>query len=107
MAEPAATRDPRFAPLRSLELSSFSLEISAIGPMQEITTPSDIRVGTQDIWVKRNLKQGLLLPQVATRNQWGREDFLQSVCKKAGLSADAWRHPETHIFVFSAEVFQT
>ena len=105
MAAAAATRHPRFTPLCDGEHSTLSLEISVIGRMWEITTPSDIQVGRHGIWIKRELHQGLLLPQVSTRNQWDHQEILENVCKKAGLPANAWHHPETHLYVFTAEVF--
>jgi len=31
--------------------------------------------------------------------------FLEETCRKAGLSTDAWRDPETTVLAFTAEVF--
>jgi len=56
--------------------------------------------------VRRGQRSGLLLPQVATEQGWNREAFLTHGCRKAGLPADAWRSPLTHIEVFTAAVFQ-
>ena len=50
-------------------------------------------------------RAGLLLPQVATEWRWDRETFLRETCRKAGLAPDAWRDPDTEIYLFSADVF--
>jgi AMMECR1 domain-containing protein len=42
---------------------------------------------------------------VATHYRWGREEFLQNTCIKAGLPGDAWKDRETKIYIFSAQVF--
>ena len=55
--------------------------------------------------VRRGGASGLLLPQVAPESHWGPRAFLTAVCRKAGLSADAWREPGTLVFTFQAEVF--
>jgi AMMECR1 domain-containing protein len=49
---------------------------------------------------------GCFLPQVATETNWSKEEFLSYCCThKAGLSSDAWREPETEIYLFTADVF--
>jgi hypothetical protein len=47
----------------------------------------------------------LLLPQVAVERSWSAVRFLEETCRKAGLETDAWRHPETQVLAFTAEVF--
>jgi AMMECR1 domain-containing protein len=46
----------------------------------------------------------LLLPQVAERHRMSADRFLSEACRKAGLDAQAWRDPETKLFVFTAEL---
>ena len=55
--------------------------------------------------IRKGNYEGLLLPQVASDNNWDRLTFLQQTCRKAGLPPDAWEDEETDIFVFSAFVF--
>jgi AMMECR1 domain-containing protein len=50
-------------------------------------------------------QSGLLLPQVATEWGFDRERFLGEVCRKAGLSPEAWREPGARLWAFQAEVF--
>ena len=37
---------------------------------------------------------------------WSKEDFLSYCCAhKAGLAADAWKDPDTEVYLFTADVF--
>lgn len=100
----AAFADPRFAPLIAHELPGVRIEISALSPLVECA-PEEITVGRDGILVERGAARGLLLPQVAVEQGWGRETFLDHTCRKAGLTTSCWRDPATVLFRFSAEVF--
>lgn len=101
----AAFRDPRFEPLRREELEGVHLEISVMGPIEPLPSVEAIDVGRHGLIVSRGTHAGLLLPQVATEYGWDRNTFLCQTCVKAGLPGDAWRHPDTRIEHFAAEVF--
>jgi uncharacterized protein len=101
----AATRDPRFAPLRPEELESVRIEISVMSPIVTVESLDEIVVGRDGLIVSRGRDAGLLLPQVATSYGWDRETFLRHTCMKAGLEPDAWQRPGCRIERFSAEVF--
>jgi len=101
----AALRDPRFFPLRKDELPHVELEISVMGPIEQVHDVNAIEVGRDGLIISRGRFAGLLLPQVASEYGWDRETFLDQTCLKAGLQPDAWRSPDTHIEKFAAEVF--
>ena len=105
MAVAAAFQDPRFEPLRKEELKDMQLEISVLTPLRKIADVGEIEVGTHGLYVRKGSRAGLLLPQVATEYGWDRDTFLKETCRKAGLAPDAWRDPETEIYLFSADVF--
>ena len=105
MAAASAFQDPRFPPLTASEFDEIDIEISVMSPVRRIRSVDEIRVGTHGLIVKSGHRQGLLLPQVAEEQQWGRDTFLEHTCYKAGLPGDCWKKPDTEIFVFSAEVF--
>lgn len=100
----AAFEDPRFPPLTTDELESARIEISALTPLQ-VSEPEDVIVGRDGILIERGSARGLLLPQVAAENDWDRKTFLDQTCRKAGLEAGCWHHPDTVISTFSAQVF--
>lgn len=101
----AAFRDPRFMPLQQNELPDIHLEVSVMGPIEEVTDVNEIEVGRDGLIISRGRSAGLLLPQVATEYGWDRETFLRQTCVKAGLPPDAWRQDGTRIEKFAAEVF--
>ena len=101
----AAFCDPRFSPLGPEEFDRIHLEISVLTPMERIHQPTDVHIGKHGVMIRKGLRSGLLLPQVATEHQWDAMQFLQWTCRKAGLPSDAWRDADTEIFAFSADVF--
>ena len=104
MASAAATKDPRFYPMKKTDLENFTLEISVLSPLQKISSIDEIQVGTHGIYMERNVHRGVLLPQVAAEYGWDRETFLQQTAMKAGMGKDDWKE-NTDIYIFSAEVF--
>jgi AmmeMemoRadiSam system protein A len=105
MAPAAAFRDPRFRPLQASELADLEIEISVLSPLRRIKNPEEIEVGQHGLYIIRGMKQGLLLPQVATQQHWDRQTFLEQTCNKAGLPPDSWKDANTQIYIFSAEIF--
>jgi len=106
VAVSAARDDPRFEPLRAAELDGLDVEVSVLGPLEEID-PHDaaaIVIGRHGLVVEQGGRRGLLLPQVATEWGWERDQFLAQTCAKAGLPLDSWRRG-AKIYRFSAEVF--
>lgn len=102
----SATRDPRFRPMSAQELPDVALEISVLGPFEQIDLSEEtaIRVGEHGLMVSRGHRRGLLLPQVPVEWGWTRDQFLTQTCRKAGLPDDAWRDGAS-VFRFEAEVF--
>lgn len=105
MAVAAATRDPRFKAIEEEELDQVTIEISVLGPRQPVRTPAEIVIGTHGLSIEVAGAHGLLLPQVAIEARWSPSTFLEKVCSKAGLAADAWSVPEAQVEVFTAQVF--
>ncbi len=108
MAKSSATGDPRFLadPMTSGELNNLDVEISVLSPLELADDPLSLRLGVDGIYIKKGRASGCFLPQVATETGWSAEAFLSYCCAhKAGLAADAWRDPETKVYLFTAEVF--
>jgi AmmeMemoRadiSam system protein A len=105
MAPAAAFQDPRFRPLQAGELADLEIEISVLTPLQLIKSTDEIEVGKHGLYIVKGFNRGLLLPQVATQYHWDRRTFLEQTCCKAGLPSDAWKDPNTQIYIFSAEIF--
>ncbi len=50
-----------------------------------------MRVGVHGLLIVKGDHQGVLLPQVPVEEGWGREEFLEGLCPKAGLPSGCWR----------------
>jgi AmmeMemoRadiSam system protein A len=101
----AAFHDPRFNPVNKNEWKDIDIEISVLTPMKKIEDTGEIEVGVHGLYIEQGYHSGLLLPQVATEHNWDRMTFLEQTCFKAGLPRDAWKSKDTHIYIFSADVF--
>ena len=104
MAVSAATRDPRFYPMKAPDLADFTIDISVLSPLVKAASVEEIQVGSHGIYIIKGSNRGVLLPQVATEYGWNRDQFLQHTCTKAGLPQDAWQG-ECDIYLFTAQVF--
>jgi AmmeMemoRadiSam system protein A len=108
MAKASATGDPRFLadPITPRELKDLDVEISVLSPLKRTDNPLSLRLGVDGIYIKRGRASGCFLPQVATETGWSKEEFLSYCCShKAGLASNAWRDPDTEVYLFTAEVF--
>ncbi|MFZ5586056.1 MAG: AmmeMemoRadiSam system protein A [Thermodesulfobacteriota bacterium] len=105
MAVAAASQDPRFPPVRAMEMDEIDLEISVLSPLKPIQDVDEIEVGRHGIYIVSPRGRGVLLPQVATEYGWDRDTFLDHTCMKAGLRPGCWREPDVKILIFSAQVF--
>jgi AmmeMemoRadiSam system protein A len=101
----AALRDTRFSPVEPAELSQLQYEVSVLSPLRRVLDVKEIEVGKHGLVMRHGDQEGLLLPQVPVEEKWNRLTFLEQTCRKAGLPADAWKDPDTDIFMFTALVF--
>ncbi len=107
-ARNAAFHDSRFAPLTFAELAEIDIEISVLSVPQPLTwkDPEELagklRPGIDGVILRSGRRGATFLPQV-----WGQipdpEQFLGQLCRKAGLTEDAWRRPEVQIFIYQVE----
>lgn len=95
----SAFEDPRFPPLTREEYKKTDFEITVLGPLKKIKSISEIVLGKHGIYIKKDLRTGTMLPQVATENGWSVEQFLGYTSRdKAGLGWDGWKDAEIYIY---------
>jgi AmmeMemoRadiSam system protein A len=104
-ARAAAFEDPRFMPVSRPEVQALDIEVSVLEPPVELGDAAGFEAGRHGIVVERGMRRALLLPQVASEMDWGAEQMLDAVCRKAGLEGDAWRDKRTRLFVFDSRCF--
>ena len=104
MALAAAFEDPRFTPLRIEELPAVTIEISALTPPVHVPRADDIVVGRHGVLLHKGGQGAVFLPQVATEQGWNRDQLLDHLCEKGGMSVGCWKSG-AELSVFEAEVF--
>lgn len=106
----AAFRDPRFPPVGQEELDNLRVEISVLSSPQPLVYdgPNDLvaklRPGVDGLVIEQGWNRATFLPQV-----WEKlpdpHQFLQHLCLKARLSADAYRQPGLDVYTYQVEKF--
>lgn len=106
----SATNDPRFPPMSLDEFEEVVVEITVLTPPEKLEGshsefPSKVEVGKHGLIVKSGFASGLLLPQVATENNWDAKKFLDMTCWKAGLPESCWQDEDKEMYCFEGQVF--
>lgn len=104
MALQAAFNDRRFFPVTLDELEEIDIEISLLTPYKPIKSANDIVLGQDGVALKKGNHQAVFLPQVASEQEWNRNELLDNLCKKAGLTEGCW-FEDAQLFTFQAIVF--
>lgn len=105
MAQAAAFEDPRFQPLQAEEFPLIHGEISVLSPLVLCPDPESVEVGVHGIYLSYRGYSGVLLPQVPVEQGWNRQEYLDYVCRKAGLAAGSYKAPGAQLYTFTAHVF--
>jgi hypothetical protein len=104
MAIASATQDSRFNPVEPGELRDLEIEISVLTPMRKIASIEEFQLGKHGIYIRKGMRSGTFLPQVATETGWTREEFLGHCAQdKAGIGWDGWK--DADLYVYEALVF--
>jgi AmmeMemoRadiSam system protein A len=107
----AAFRDPRFPPVGAEELDDLHVEISVLSHPEPLSYdgPDDLiaklRPGVDGVVIERGWNRATFLPQVWEKLPDPRE-FLQHLCIKAYLPADAYRRPGLDVYTYQVEKFE-
>jgi uncharacterized protein (TIGR00296 family) len=108
----AAFRDPRFSAVTKDEFPILDLEVTVLTKPELIVVAhpdqyfDEIEIGRDGLIIQKGYSRGLLLPQVATENAFGIEEFLENTCMKAGISADSWMDESCDVYRFQGQIFK-
>ena len=105
MAVASAIDDPRFPLVTPREVDGLHIEISVLTPMHPIE-PEAVEVGRHGLMLRKGYNLGVFLPDVPTTYGWGRLQYLDKLCLKAGLREGSWREPDAQLFGFETESFE-
>ena len=101
----SAFEDPRFPALTKSEYEKVEIEITVLGPMKKINSISEIKLGKHGIYIKKDMRAGTMLPQVAIEYGWSVEEFLGYTSRdKAGIGWDGWKTAD--IFIYEGLVLE-
>ena len=106
----AATRDPRFPPVRPEELERIEFEVSVLTVPRELAVPSadallqKLRPRIDGVILKTRYGGATFLPQV-WEDLPEPEVFLGRLCRKHGAPFSCWREPGVHVLIYQASVF--
>jgi AmmeMemoRadiSam system protein A len=107
----AAFRDPRFPPVNARELEDLHIEISVLSRPEPLSYdgPDDLiaklRPDVDGVVIERGWNRATFLPQVWEKIPDPRE-FLQHLCLKAYLPADAYCRPGLDVSTYQVEMFE-
>ena len=106
----AAFEDNRFLPLQQNELQTVSIEISVLDIPEKLNyfSVNDLLEKlipfVDGVIIQKNNKSATYLPQVWEEIST-KEDFLSSLCLKAGLPEDEWEKGDLEVWVYKVESF--
>ncbi|MFH1529305.1 MAG: AmmeMemoRadiSam system protein B [Pseudomonadota bacterium] len=87
----AATRDRRFPPVDPSELDEIEIEVSVLTPPVPVEGPWDVILGKHGVWIEKQGRSAVFLPQVAPEQGWTLPETLARLSLKANLAEDAWK----------------
>ena len=108
----AAFNDPRFNAVTNDEFEKLDFEVTVLTKPEMIVVAhpdqyfDEIEIGVDGLIVQKGYSRGLLLPQVATENAFGIEEFLENTCMKAGISTDSWMDESCDVYKFQGQIFK-
>lgn len=96
----AATRDPRFPPVRPEELDDLRIDVSVLYPPEPIASEAELDPKRYGVIVQRGWQRGLLLPDIEGINDVKTQ--LWYARRKAGLGD----HEPVEMFRFRVEKYE-
>jgi AmmeMemoRadiSam system protein A len=98
----AASKDPRFMPVRPEELPNLDIEVTVLSPMEPVAGPTEIEVGKHGVYLEASGRSSVFLPQVPVEQGWDLDTYLKQLAMKAGLPPEGWK--EGKLYRFTAEI---
>lgn len=104
----AAYHDPRFVPIRKNEFSRMKISINLLSESKKLSyaNTEDLkkRIKGKGVIIEKGFRRATYLPSVWEQLPLA-EDFLSSLCMKAGLHRDEWKKNDTMFFTYESDEF--
>ncbi|MCL1904932.1 MAG: TIGR00296 family protein [Methanomassiliicoccaceae archaeon] len=107
-----ACNDPRFCELEEYELNDIVVEVTILTPPEPIAVNKKedlltaIRIGKDGLMLEYKGRSSVFLPQVPREWNWDVLEYLENLCKKAGLNKDTWKEKDCRILSFEGRIFK-
>ena len=106
-----AKHDRRFPPISPVELPYLDVDVWLLGISEPVSAKGPERrnaviIGKHGLGIAKGNRHGLLLPGVAVEHHLDAEGFLEQVCHKAGLPADAWQDDDAALSTFEGRAIE-
>jgi AmmeMemoRadiSam system protein A len=102
----AAFDDTRFNPLEKSEINKIKIEVSVLSPMKKLIYLDNTnllkKIKNKGVLIKSGFYSAVYLPQV-WENLPQSEEFLSSLCEKAGLSRDYWKEHKLEVYIYTVD----
>jgi len=109
-AAAAATEDPRFSPVSTVEIQMISIEISILTSpvILEYATAEDLmdklRPGEDGVILRDGHHRATFLPQVWDQLP-DKAEFLSHLCAKMGVASSLWKTKNLEVLTYQVEEF--
>ncbi|MEL7625571.1 MAG: AmmeMemoRadiSam system protein A [Anaerolineaceae bacterium] len=106
----AASQDPRFNPVRPIELDRVKIEVSRLSQPEplEYDSPEELlqllKPGEDGVILSDGNRRATFLPQVWAELPDPRQ-FLRQLCRKMGVSPDLWEHKKLNVETYRVDEF--
>ena len=107
----AAFRDPRFPPVRPEEVHDLHIEISVLSEPRRLAYDgaqdllAKLRPGVDGVVIEQEWHRATFLPQVWEKLP-EKDQFMERLCLKAGLPADAYRRGDLDVLTYQVNKFK-
>ncbi|MCQ2070654.1 MAG: TIGR00296 family protein [archaeon] len=104
--------DPRFPPLKMSQAQRCVFTVSFLTSPEKIEyetleeLKSKIEIGKDGLIVKYRTCNAVYLPEVPVEEGWNVEQYLSSLCMKAGMQGDGWRSGALEFSKFQSIAFK-
>jgi AmmeMemoRadiSam system protein A len=104
----AAFEDKKFPPLSQKELSDLKIELHIVNDPVEIkdSIGKELDFGKDGLICRYLSYEGILLPNVIKEKGLSKIEFIEEVCKQAGMPKDYWQNNNLKFYRFRVQSFK-
>ena len=97
-------------PISTNEIDELAIEINLLSTPKSLSSNfirkrNEIEVGKHGLILNYGIHRCVLLPWYATEKAMSNIEFLEAVCKEAGLEKDYWKQPKVELYKFEVKRF--